>query len=184
MGKNKKNNGKLFELEQEVKERKKEEHRIKTRNAKIKALCCHVGGDGEARLDQLNESGDYRCRICDTEFNLAVVSPEELEMSFDILHNVAHQIKLFSDKPEEELELLKNIGEIPLQAKAILDLYKTNVITSGNKKNKDRYQNHYNTSDNYNGGVYGSAALELFVPGGAKKKNKEKDKEKKKKKFY
>lgn len=180
MGKNKKSNSAFADFNARMEEQARKAKKAKMELEEFKNSCCHVDNNGKPKLENVGNN-EVMCKMCYTKFSLSPITEDELKHSRQLIHNMIQQIKIFSNDPESEFELLENIGKIPLKLEMVQGIYVKNILkASKEKKNKNKNYNQYD--DAYNTGVYGSAALDLFVPPSAKKKNKEK--EKKKKKFY
>lgn len=161
MGKDKKKKNDIFtnisNLEKAQKELDKEK-------AKIAIPCSHTNDKGKLKVEFLR-GHLARCKRCGAKFDFAVVSDDDLDKAFMVVHNVLNQIKALSDDPVGEEKLIKSLGELDFNLKETKKLYRKTIEAAA--KNNGNKKKNKNKGDQF--GSYGASNVE-FIANGKRKK--------------
>lgn len=159
---------KFNSFEEEIKMIEREEKEFRKKKKRLLINCYHQNKKGNPKLfprDTVHGT-IVECEICHTQFSPDVISSQKISDAIEIIHNVIHQIKVFSNpEVDKDAKLCSVLGDMDFNLLELEELYRRILNSNSKKKQKKR-------EDDY--GSFGVGNLS-FIGGDKKKKKKNRD---------
>lgn len=112
--------------------KKKLEKEIK----RIAVPCSHLNKKGELKVEL--SDGVAKCKKCGLRFGLDQYSSDTVRESVRVVHDVLNQLKVFSDSPDDDNDLIRSLGELDFNLSSIEELYSRMLEEQGRGKKKKK----------------------------------------------
>lgn len=126
------------------------ERELQQEKMRIAVKCNHRKKNGELNVESTDRKHVLRCRHCGTKFSIKPFTEQELRDHTFALNSAIQQIRSLSNKDTDKA-LIRELGELAENTKAIGRLYGQTVERVGKKKGKGKGGKKKNSAGQFGG---------------------------------
>lgn len=118
--------------------------------AKNAIKCSHTNENGKLKIEPTGEPGMVRCKRCGTKFSFNRIDKTDGEKACRVIHDMINQIKVLSEVPKNDAEIISRLGNIDFELLDVLMIYQRSLERYHNDKKKKK-KKEYHRGDDFGG---------------------------------